>query len=118
MRKCVALMAVLSSLSCSDVDLCENTSPVEIPSPDHKLGAWVFIRDCGAITLNSVHVTILPAGSPPPGEAGNTFILEPMTAVTVEWPSERELLVLHERGGKVLKQEQQVAGVAVSYRLE
>ncbi len=118
MRKCVALVAALAGLACNDVDSYENTSQVEIPSPDHQLGAWVFIRDCGAITLNSVHVTILPAGSPPPAEAGNTFILEPVIAVSVKWPSGRELLISRERRGRVLKQEQQVAGVAISYRLE
>ena len=65
-----------------------------------------------ATTLNSVHVTILPAGSPPPAEAGNTFILEPVIAVSVKWPSGRELLISHERRGRVLKQEQQVADVS------
>jgi hypothetical protein len=108
----------IASLSCGDAGLCENSSQVEIPSPDHKLGAWVFIRGCGATTSNSVHVTVLPAGSEPPADAGNTFGREPVTAVRVEWPSPRELLITHQRGGFVSKQESEVAGVAVSYQLE
>jgi hypothetical protein len=118
MRKCAVIAAAMLLLSCGDAGLCENSSQVEIPSPDKKLGAWVFIRGCGATASNSVHVTVLPAGSLPPVEAGNTFVREPVSEVRVEWPSERELLITHQRGGNVSRQEREIAGVAVSYHVE
>lgn len=114
----LTVLAVTTLLSCSDEGLCENSSQIEIPSPDQKLRAWVFIRGCGATTTNSVHVTVQAAGSPPPAEAGNTFVREPVSEVRVEWPSARELLITHQRGGNVSKQESEVAGVTISYRLE
>ena len=116
-RNAIAVVA-MAFLSCNDAGLCENSAQVEIPSPDQRLGAWVFIRGCGATTKNSVHVTVLPAGSPPPADAGNTFAREPVSAVRVEWSSKDQLLITHQRGGNVFKQESEVAGVAVSYRLE
>jgi hypothetical protein len=112
------VIAAAALLSCSGAEPCENSSPVEIPSPDHKLGAWIFIRGCGVTAPNSVQVTVLPAGSEPPAESGNTFIRAPVAAVRVEWPSAHELLITHQGGGNVSKQESQVAGVAVSYKLE
>jgi hypothetical protein len=120
MRIRVSLVAVVAAmvLSCGDAALCENSSQIEIPSPDQKLRAWVFIRGCGATTTNSVHVTVQAAGYPPPVEAGNTFVREPVSAVRVEWPSASELLITHQRGGNVSKQESEVSGVTVSYRLE
>jgi hypothetical protein len=109
----------LAGLSCGDAGLCENSSQVEIPSPDGSLAAWVFIRGCGATTLNSVHVSVTPAGSAPPEDSGNVFILEPVTAVAVKWPAERELSISRDPGGgKVLKQESRVGEVAVTYAIE
>ena len=105
-------------LGCGEAVLCENTSPVEIPSPDGQRGAWVFIRRCGPTTASSVQVTILPAGSTAPNEAGNVFAIEPVIAVSVKWPSDRELLISRAAGGTVSKQEPRVSDVTISYRLE
>jgi hypothetical protein len=117
-RRFLALAAALTALSCGGGDVCENTSLAEIPSPDGALRAWVFIRSCGATTLNSVHVSVLPASAPAPVEAGNTFVREPVAAVLVEWPAEDALLISHELGGNVSRQEPEVAGVAVSYEVD
>lgn len=116
-RRFLALAAALAAVSCGG-DACENTSQVEIPSPDGALRAWVFIRSCGITTLNSVHVSILPAGAPAPAEAGNTFVREPVAALQVKWSAPRELSISHTLGGNVSRQEGEVAGVAVSYKVE
>jgi hypothetical protein len=118
MRKCAVIAAAVALLSCGDAGLCENSSQVEIPSPDHKLGAWIFVRGCGATARNSVHVTVLPAGSLPPVEPGNTFVREPVSEVRVEWPSDRELRITHQHGGNVSRQEREIAGIAVSYQVQ
>lgn len=115
MRLWVLSLTLLVLLSCGDAALCENSSQVEIPSPDAELAAWVFIRGCGATTSSSAHVSILPADSSPPAEAGNTFIIEPILEVSVEWSGEHQVLISHSAGAEIFKQEYQVAGVTVSY---
>jgi hypothetical protein len=114
----LALAAAIAGLSCGGGDLCENGSPTQIPSPDGALRAWMFIRSCGALTTNSVHVSILPAADPVPAEAGNTFAREPVAAVLVEWSGPRALSISHQAGGTVTRQESEVAGVAVSYKVD
>ena len=99
----LALTAAMAVLSCGPVsggDTCENTSQTQVPSPDGALRAWVFIRSCGATTLNSVHVSILPASDAVPDQAGNTFVHEPVGGVRVAWPSPREVSIAHDAGGR------------------
>jgi hypothetical protein len=40
--------------------LCKNEVSNEIPSPDGKLTAVIFDRDCGVMTASVVHISILP----------------------------------------------------------
>jgi hypothetical protein len=119
MRRSIAALAALAAavLACEDAGepaavACENASHVEIPSPDARLGAWVFVRHCG--DASSVQVSILPADSMPPAEAGNAFAVSPVVEVTVAWPGDHRLRITH-GAGEVSKQEYQVAGVTVSY---
>ena len=112
-----ALIA-LAGIACGDTGMCENTSQVEIPSPDGKFAAWVFIRACGATTLSSVHVSVVPAGSPAPHESGNAFVLEPVAALEVKWPAERELSISRPAGGHVIEQQPRVGEIAVTYAIE
>jgi len=120
MRSWTPVLAVLAAaLACQDAQdaaTCENASHVEIPSPDEQLSAWVFVRSCG--DASSAHVSILPAGAAPPAEAGNAFVVDPIVAVSVEWPGDHRLHVTHGSAGEVSKQEYQVAGVTVTYRTE
>jgi hypothetical protein len=70
-------LAVTSFLSCvpiSCVDtLCANEQLSEHPSPDGKLTAVVFERDCGAATGFSTQASLLRAGEPLPNQSGNIF---------------------------------------------
>jgi hypothetical protein len=111
-------IAALAGLACGDAGLCENSSPVEIPSPDAKRTAWVFIRECGPATPSGVHVSILPAGTPAPADAGNTFGLEPVAELTVKWAAPDELAISRKAGGHVLAQEPRVGEVAVTYAVD
>jgi len=118
MRRWMLGIAGLFALACGDVGLCENSSHVEIASPDGHNSAWVFVRTCRAITTNAVHVAILPSGSAPPDDAGNAFIVEGGGSVSVKWLGDRELLVSHEPKGQIVLQEPLVDGISIAYQLE
>ena len=117
-RASACALLALAGLACGDTAACDNTSQVEIPSPDGKFAAWVFIRACGATTLSSVHVSVVPAGSPAPHESGNAFVLEPVAALEVKWPGERELSISRPAGGHVIAQQPRVGEIAVTYAIE
>ena len=112
------VVIAVAALGCGDAGLCDNSSPVEIASPDRELVAWIFIRGCGATVGDSVQVSILPAGSAPPDDAGNTFIMEKRGGVRVDWTADRELQISHAPANPISKRETEVAGVKVSYEVE
>jgi hypothetical protein len=89
---------------------------VRIPSPDERFAAWVFVRGCGATTADSAQLSVLPASSGPPREAGNALIVEHSPTVIAEWRAPGELLVSYEAAGRVFKQEAQVGEVSISYQ--
>jgi|SRR5207247_735561 len=87
--------------------LCSNDEVARVASPDSKLEAVVFQRDCGATTGFSTQVSVVPKGSPLPDQGGNVFVADtdhgkaPSASwggppVDVAWSSQRTLkLVTH-----------------------
>ena len=100
--------AILLTLAfvCANIETfgaCTNLIVSETPSPDARLKAVVFIRDCGTGPKNA-HLSLLPAIEVLQAEWGNTFIgeggLTPLDdsqrlGVTVAWLSDTELSVHH-----------------------
>jgi hypothetical protein len=64
---------------------CGNDNIEEFPSPDGRMKAVRFRRDCGATTGYSTHVSLLPAGSKLGNEAGNVFVIREEPPVGVRW---------------------------------
>jgi len=116
MRSALLSTLLVALSACGGGNLCENSAHGGIPSPDGELVAWVFLRSCGPGTPTSTHVSILPTDAPPPSEAGNVFVAEPIVEVSVEWPGDHRLLVWHGANGRVLEQQYQVSGVTLAYR--
>ena len=112
------VVIAVAALGCGDAPLCENSSQVEIASPDQQLVAWIFIRGCGATVGDSIQVSILPAGSAPPEDTGNAFTMDKRGEVRVNWSADRELVISHKPTDRVSKHETEVAGVKVSYEVE
>ena len=82
---------------------CTNRIVSETPSPNARLKAVVFVRDCGT-GGQSAHLSLLPAPDALQAEWGNTFIGEgglPLPddsqrlGVTAVWLSNTELSVSH-----------------------
>src|SRR5688572_31763376 len=82
--------------------LCSNDEVGRFASPDSKLEAVVFQRDCGATTGFSTQVSIVLKGSPLPDQGGNVFVADadhgraPSASwggppVNVAWSSRRTL---------------------------
>jgi hypothetical protein len=104
--------------------LCGNKIITEVPSPDGKLKAVSFVRDCGATTGFSTQVSIIPADSYLPNEAGNAFTSDGNHGaaasgsaggppVGLSWASSQELFIAHHPGARVFRAESRVSGVAV-----
>ena len=122
-RLIVGIAAALILSGCADV--CQNTFLSNTASPDGERHAVLFMRDCGATTDFSTQVSILRENGPATG-AGNLFIADGGSAsapptdhggpwAEVVWQGPRRLLVRYDSMAEVYKQQDQVAGVTVTY---
>ena len=118
--------AGLFALSLLFPDLCGNRVLAEAVSPDQRLKAVVFQRDCGATTGFSTQVSVIAATDALPNASGNLFSADsnrgavPVSAagrpvVQVRWASGRALVLAHHAGARVFTQKDSVSGVAVAY---
>ena len=89
-------------------DYCGNKILQTLPSPDGKLKAVLFHRDCGAVSGSGEQVSLLRAGESLTNEAGDVFVAdvsaddEPQTQV--RWQNSDHLVVKStrkERGYRV-----------------
>jgi len=117
------MTAALVLSGCADA--CQNTILSSTASPDGERHAVLFMRDCGATTDFSTQVSILRENGPATG-AGNLFIADGGSAsapptdhggpwAEVVWQGPRRLLVRYDSMAEVYKQQDQVAGVTVTY---
>lgn len=87
---------VLLTAGCDNfAALCANEITQTIASPDGKVKAVIFTRDCGATTGFSTQVFVLPAGNSLPNESGNAFAEREGSKVDVAWTTNRELRIRH-----------------------
>jgi hypothetical protein len=102
--------------------LCENTIGTEIPSPDGKLKAVIFDRDCGATTATVVHISIVPREHIiNHADVANTFSADgnhgasSLNSLFVEWKSDGAVAITYPAKARVFMHESLVGNVAVSY---
>jgi hypothetical protein len=98
--------------------MCISEPFQEIHSPDQKLKAVVFQRDCGATTGYSTQVSILDADKYLPNKKGNVFIQNghpEWTAVNVTWNDSRSVTITHSDDYHVYKSESRCWFVKVAY---
>jgi len=123
----VGLVAILAlALGFLVPDLCGNSVLAESVSPNGKLKAVVFTRDCGATTDFSTQVSLVKAGDTLKNDGGNLFIADrdhrkaPTgqsggPAVAVRWISDGQLRVEHHALARVFKSEPLRQEVRVEY---
>jgi hypothetical protein len=75
LRLQILFAVVVASLSvgCS---LCGNDEVLRVSSPDAKLEAVVFQRDCGATTGFSTQISIVAKGTSLPNSGGNVYVAD------------------------------------------
>lgn len=106
----LVLLPILSSCS----SLCKNEIITELPSPDGKLKAVVFQRDCGATTDYSTQVSILKTSDKLANKGGNIFVADSNHGaapigekeglnVGVAWEGENKLLIKHHPKARLFK---------------
>lgn len=106
--------------------LCANSPILEVPSPNGKLKAVVFERDCGATTAFATHVSVIEAASSLPNEGGNLFVADtnhnaaPSGAgggpsVQVAWFGPSALRIEHHPLARIVRAEPSAFGVKVRY---
>ena len=75
MRALLPAIAMAASLAGCSVGPCENEVLDRVTSPDGKMAALVFSRECGATTGANIQISIVGEGIVP-HDAGNTFIMD------------------------------------------
>ena len=110
--RCLVLAVCALSSGCG---LCGNEIGYEEASPNGKLKAVVFERDCGATTGATTQISILHKSEALPNEAGNIFIAEGDLRLRAQWRSDAELLVTYPSGTSVTLKQKQRNGVSVHY---
>jgi hypothetical protein len=102
------LMVVGLFIGCISLlpDLCGNRILKTIPSPDGRLNAVIFERDCGATTGFSTQLSVLSAADTLPNDPGNLFCGGDY--VDVFWSSNRRLVVKYPHAADKSLSERQV----------
>lgn len=98
---------------------CENIILKELNFPDSKYRVISFVRDCGATTDYSVHVSIIERKKNLPNESGNIFIGNHSNFIDTFWEDRNTLVVIHKCEKKdIYKNERIFKGVAIKYQRE
>ena len=118
----VLAVAVVGTACVSLAGNCTNTIHRELPSPNGKMKAVIFDRDCGATVGFNTQVSVLPSGAKLPDDGGNVFVADGGRGngtsgpyVGVSWTNDGELLVTYVKGARVFHNESSVSNVRVRY---
>jgi hypothetical protein len=109
-------------------DMCGNRLQTALSSPNGKLQAVIFERNCGATTGVSQQVSILEAGLGLPNEAGNIFRAEMYYGydpdnpgnsnpeIEARWAGNDELIITtHNQRAKIFHVAQELKGVRIRH---
>lgn len=109
--------------------MCDNQVISTSLTPDHRLKAVVFERDCGATTGFSTQVSVLLASQKLTDEAGNALVVDdnrgaarsgpgggPM--VHIAWAGNRSLLVRFDSRARVVSQRDHIRIPTSAFRSE
>jgi hypothetical protein len=75
----------------------------------------VFHRGCGATVGFNIQVSILSAEAALPNDSGNVLIVNDDVPLALHWESDGSLQIAGALSSRILKQENVVAGVRITY---
>ena len=96
-------------------DPCANAQISEAVSPNGKLEAVAFRRDCGATTKETVQISILPAKKALPNAAGNVFVASGEPLIVVRWISDTHLSISGGGASGAFKADKSFQGIQITY---
>ena len=94
-------------------DLCGNQVISKSLSPNDKLVAYVFERNCGATTDYSYQLSILDSDQKLKNKSGNTF--RSAQRFEIKWGNPYELSVNYPKGAEVFKKKKYMGQIKVHY---
>jgi len=110
------IVASLIGLSaCGPDSLCGNKILAETLSPDGKMKAVLFTRDCGATTGYSTQISVIPQAKKLPNDGGNVFIIDGEPTITLRWGDDGLRVIsggVHKTAIKALTE---IDGIRVAY---
>ncbi|MEK3889338.1 hypothetical protein [Bacillus sp. FSL K6-3431] len=93
--------------------MCENEIIQQSNSQSEKKTAYIFIRDCGATTGYSYHLSILNQNKELKNKSGNTFVSD--QEFSIEWQSNKSLKIYYNDSVNTYEMDKRVNGVKVEY---
>lgn len=107
-------------------DMCANEELTVALSPDKKMKAIVFQRDCGATSGFSTQVSLLPASETLKNEGGNVFSADTDHGrapsgvgggpeLKISWRGNSELHIEHHRNARIFANESAFGNIQISY---
>ena len=98
--------------------LCGNQLLSSTPSPNFKLKAVAFERDCGAAASTSIQISILRERDQlTERDHGNVLTMDdlPRQGYRVDWKGDEQLVIHFSEKPEIFLQEKEVRGVKISY---
>jgi hypothetical protein len=103
--------------------MCGNNISKEINSPDKKLKAVIFIRDCGATTGFSSQLSIIDFSDKLENESGNVLIISDKeygengnADLNAEWNGVNELIIYFNLKAITFKKETEIDDIKITYK--
>ena len=122
----ILLIAFSTMFSCATNSLeniCDNKISKDISSPDKKLKAVIFTRDCGATTGYSSQLSIIDYSDKLEDEKGNVLIISDKEVgeetggadLNAEWNGNNELIIYFNLEAETFKKKDYIDGVKITY---
>jgi hypothetical protein len=115
--------ATVNSCTSPFADMCGNNISKEINSPDKKLKAVIFIRDCGATTGFSSQLSIIDFSDKLENESGNVLIISDKeygengnADLNAEWNGVNELIIYFNLKAITFKKETEIDDIKITYK--
>jgi hypothetical protein len=116
-------MTFFAFSSCQLSDLCGNEVIQETQSPNKKLKAVIFSRDCGATTGTSTQLSILKADEELINEGGNTFVINEGESpgpnrleIKIEWNNNSQVTVYFDTLARTSLMKDKVEEIEIKYK--
>lgn len=119
MRIMVTCACAVILVSCSTEPSCRNELKGRSLSPNGKMVAVVFSRNCGATVGDNYQVSIIPTSAEPEGK-GNVLVLDqaPDYSPSLKpiWNGDRAVTIPIPAGARLFSRSDQANGVRVTFR--